>query len=173
MKVSQREAVYSAITSTFTENQVDFEDGQNVSEVLTDDMRASVHQILCEGFKRGDVAFEDTPSNREKLASDSKLNSYVSGLISNWVRKDTRFNGNTKYVAKNPGSRAGQGDSKLKTLRALKKQFVGTPKESAIDSHITKRVEEIQAERAKSTELTAEQIAMIPSDLREKLGLEA
>jgi len=46
------------------------------------------------------------------LADDAKLRSYCSGLQSNWLRKDTRLNGGVKYVAKNPGSRAGSTDPK-------------------------------------------------------------
>jgi len=96
----------------------------------------------------------------------------VSGLISNWVRKDKRLNGNVSYVAKNPGSRAGASDEQLKTLRALKKQFAGTDKESIIEAQITKRVSEIRSEKTKSgASLTEEQLAALPDDVRESLGL--
>jgi hypothetical protein len=170
-KMTQREAVYQAIHTVFADNGVEFEDGQNASEVLTKEMRDSVHTTVFNGFKEGTVELEATPANQEKLASEAKLNSYVSGLISNWIRKDKRFNGNVSYVPKNPGSRAGQGDSTLKTLRALKKQYAGTPQEVLIDKEINARVMVIASEKAKSTKLSPEQISSLPAELIASLGL--
>ena len=169
--MNQREAVYQAIHSVLTDGEIEFEDGGNVSEVLTKEMRENVHQIVVEGFRTGKVEFESTPANAEKLKTPSKLNSYVSGLISNWIRKDKRFNGNMSYVPKNPGSRAGQGDEQLKTLRALKRQFAGTAKEAEIDVHIDKRVEELRAAKAQTTVITKEALRSVPTDLLESLGL--
>ena len=165
MKMNQRAAVYAAVTSVLTDNSITFEDGMNVTEFLTKEMRESVHAIVVEGFRSARVEFEDTSSNKEKLASESKLNAYVSGLISNWIRKDKRLNGNVSYVPKNPGSRAGQGDDQLKTLRQLKKQFAGTPKEREIDAFIARRVEELHVAKASSTKLTTEQLSTVPSEL--------
>ena len=119
--MNQREAVYTATKSVLTDAAVKFEDGNNINTVMTEDFRKRVHAIVIESFKSGAVEFKATPSNDAKLANDSELSSYVSGLISNWYRKDKRFNGNTQYTAKNPGSRAGQGDPQLKALRQLAK----------------------------------------------------
>ena len=172
MKHTQREAVYSATINVMSEKGIDFEDGGSLGSVMTDDIRKSVHAIVFAGFMDGTVEFEPTPSNQEKLKSPAKLNSYVSGLISNWYRKDVRFNGNTKYTPKNPGSRAGQGDQKLKTLRALAVKFSADPQKLAfVNGCITTRLGEIAAERTKSVSLTAEQIATLPADVRETLGL--
>lgn len=171
MKHTQREAVYQAVKNVFAENQLSFEDGMDVSEVVVGDFRGAVHEIICEGFRSGTIEFAPTPSNKEKLASQAKLSAYVSGLISNWVRKDTRLNGDEKYTAKNPGSRTGQSDEQMKTLRALAKQFAGTEKESLINAQIEKRKSEIAATKSKAVELTPEQIAKLPADVRESLGL--
>src|SRR5271157_5995691 len=108
--ISQREAVYNSIVLVLATASIEFKDGMSIDGLLTKDLRTQVHALVVDGFKSGEVEFEKTPSNAEKLASEAKLNSYVSGLISNWVRKDKRFNGNVTYVPKNPGSRAGQGD---------------------------------------------------------------
>lgn len=168
---SQREAVYNAIHSVLADHEITFEDGGNVDEVLTKDMKASVQAILCEGFKSGAIEFEKTPSNQEKLASDSKLKSYVSGLVSNWIRKDKRFNGGVTYVAKNPGSRAGSGDETLKTMRALMKKFAGTDKATEIQKHIDARVAELAAAKTKEVTLTEEQISKLDPELRKTLGI--
>ena len=171
MKLTQRAAVYGAVMSVLSDKGISFEDGQALSEVMTDEIRESVHAIVVEGFREGSVTFEDTPANREKMSSEAKLNGYVSGLLSNWFRKDTRFNGGNKYVAKNPGSRAGQGDAQLKTLRALEKQYAGTPKAAEITGFITKRLGELASAKKKSVALTPEQIEALPADVRESLGI--
>ncbi len=94
-KMSQKEAVFSAVTNVCGES-----DG---AYTPTKEQRASVNQILFEGFRSGTIECE-------KDYDDSGLKAYVSGLQSNWLRKDKRLNGNVQYVAKNPGSRAGSGD---------------------------------------------------------------
>lgn len=170
-KMTQRAAVYAAVMSVLSDKGIAFEDGDSLSEVMTDEIREAVHGIVVEGFRSGSVTFEDTPSNREKMSSEAKLNGYVSGLLSNWFRKDTRFNGGEKYTPKNPGSRAGQGDAQLKTLRALAKQYAGTPKADEIQGFITKRLEVLAAAKKKEVALTPEQIAALPAEVRESLGL--
>ena len=164
MKNTQRNAVFAAICNI---RQVESFDSP---VTLTKDERGLVHQMVCEGFRSGAIEFENTPANQEKLASDSKLSGYVSGLISNWLRKDTRLNGGGKYVAKNPGSRAGQSDEQMKTLRALAKQFAGTDKEQVVLAQIEKRKSELAAAKVKSVELTPEQIDALPADVKEALG---
>lgn len=167
---TQREAVYSATMNVLKEHGVHFEDGGNIGEVMNDTLRKEVHTIVVEGFKASEIAFKDTPANQEKLSNPSELSSYVSGLISNWYRKDKRFNGNTTYKPKNPGSRVGQGDSELKALRALYKKFEGVDADKAelIKTKIDARVATIQAEKAKSIEVD---FSALPADLIEELGL--
>jgi hypothetical protein len=169
MSKTQREAVYSATKAVLAENSIDFEDNSNIKDVMTDELRQSITSIIVEGFKAGEVEFKDTPENKEKLESEPKLKAYVSGLVSNWFRKDKRFNGNVKYVAANPGSRAGQGDATMKNLRLLKKQYESTGRETkVIDEAITKRANEIKASKAKNIEVDLDQI---PAELKETLGL--
>jgi hypothetical protein len=165
MKNTQRNAVFVAICNVLGTNEF------SGPVTLPKDKRDSVQAILCEGFRAGTIEFENTPSNAEKLASDAKLKAYVSGLVSNWIRKDERLNGGGKYEIKNPGSRAGQSDEQMKTLRALKKQFAGTDKEAVVDAQIEKRRMEIASTKSKSVALTPEQIAALPADVRESLGL--
>jgi len=166
--ITQREAVYNATHQVLKENNISFEDGDNVADVISDH-RDAVIAIVVEGFKNGTIELKDTPSNQEKLANPTKLRSYVSGLVSNWYRKDKRFNGNTKYVAKNPGSRTGQSDSKLKALRNLKKMLETKGQDSTeVDSYIEARLEELNAEKAKKIEVNMDEI---PAELKETLGL--
>lgn len=169
--MKQREAVYNAITSVFTESNVHFEDGMDASALLTDDLRKNVHSILTEGFSSGTIDMEKTISNRSKLEDTKKMSAYVSGLISNWVRKDKRLNGGVSYVAKNPGSRVGQGDEQLKTLRALHRQFAGTDETKAaeIQRFIDARV---QAIRSSKTSTVKVDTSSLPAELKASLGIE-
>ena len=133
---------------------------------LTESQRDEVHAKVCEGFLSRKIDFADTPSNREKLASKTKLSQYVSGLISNWLRKDPRLNGGEKYTPKNPGSRTGAGDEQMKTLKALQKQFAGTDKEAKILASIEKRKAELAAEKFEEVD-----VSVLPDEVREAIGL--
>ncbi len=169
--MKQSEAIFQAVQNTYNENGVHFEEGMDVESTFTKELRGQVHEIVCEGFQSGRIDFADTPSNKAKLADRAKLSAYVSGLISNWVRKDPRLNGSVKYVAKNPGSRAGQSDEQMKTLRALAKQFAGTEKEGLINAQIEKRRTELAAAKSKSVTLTDEQLSKLDPSVREALGI--
>ena len=169
--MNQREAVYSATLSVLTENGVIFEEGQNVRDVMTDSIRKSIVEVVFQGFKTNSISFKDKDSNAEKLTNDTKLRSYVIGLVNNWHRKDKCFNGGTKYAPKNPGSRAGQGDSQLKALRQLKTKFSGdAEKTTQIQTAIEKRTTELSAEKAKKVEVDYSQI---PAELLAELGIES
>ena len=169
-KKTQAQAVYDTTHSVLKDAGISFEDGQVVSEVLTPEHKTSINAILCEGFKAEEIDLKDTPANNEKLNNPSELKKYVSGLMSNWYRKDKRFNGNTVYVAKNPGSRTGQSDDQMKNLRLLKKQFEAESKDTAeIDAAIEKRSIELKASKAKKIEVDLE---AIPEELKKTLGIE-
>jgi hypothetical protein len=154
MKMTQKEAVFQAITNVLAENGVDFQEGMDVKPVLTREMRAQVNTILFSGFREGKIAAE-TEFN------DSDLKSYVSGLQSNWVRKDKRLNGNTKYEAKNPGSRVGQGDAQLKALRALLSTKSDADERAEIQGYIDARIAEVGKSKTVTINVDA-----LPEELR-------
>lgn len=153
VQMSQDEAVFQAFQNVCG----DF-DGKLEP---TKEQRAEVTEILVEGFKSGTVALKDTPSNREKLADDSKLRSYCSGLQSNWLRKDKRLNGGVKYVAKNPGSRVGSTDATVKAMRTLLALHpeLDASARAEIQGKIDARIAAIKP--AKQVALTAEQVEIL------------
>lgn len=154
--MKQREAVYKAVCDvTGTE---DF--GGAVE--LTKEQRESVHEQVMDGFNNGEIDFSD--SAKAKYDTEAKLSGYVSGLISNWLRKDKRLNGNTTYQPKNPGSRTGQGDPQIRELRKLLKIHSGTPKESEIQAFIDTRVAQIASEKVKNVEID---YSMLPPELQD------
>ena len=167
--MKQSDAVLAATISVCADAGVDFEQGVTVADdVVTDTMRKSIAHILAEGFRGGKIDLADTPSNQEKLTNPSKMNQYVSGLISNWFRKGSELNGSTKYAPKNPGSRAGQSDAQLKALIMLEKQFAGTPKATEIAKHIEARRNEIAATKAKTVTVD---LSVLSPELVAALGL--
>ena len=141
-KMSQKEAVYNAVTSVLSENNIVVDDSTNVYSVMTRELCAQVNRILFEGFRSDSIEIEGTHS-------DASLKGYISGLQSNYLRKDKRLNGGTKYSAKNPGSRLGSNDSQLKALRALLSTVSDPSDRTEIQSHIDTRVSELQAAKVK------------------------
>jgi hypothetical protein len=155
-KSSQKEAVFNAVTHVLG---VEFPDTGAVE--LSKEQRAQVNMILFEGFRAGTIELD-------REFTDTELKAYVSGLQSNWLRKDKRLNGGVQYVAKNPGSRTGVGDAQLKALRALLKTQVDPNKIAEIHSYIDKRVAELDAAKAKTVQVN---VADLPAELRAKLGI--
>lgn len=154
--VTQKEAVYTAITSVLAEAGVHFEEGSDVSTVLTKEHRAQVNAILFEGFKSGQIQLD-------KSFGDTELKAYVSGLQSNWIRKDKRLNGGTQYVAKNPGSRQGSGDPQIKAMRLLLSTLTDESERSEVEAEIAKRQAEITKSKAPAIDFSA-----LPESLRAK-----
>ena len=130
--IKQKDAVYNAVvsvkgTSTFS-GPVE----------LTKEERQSVSTILFNGFKSNEIVLSS------EMADDKELTSYISGLVSNWLRKDTRLSGGIAYVPKNPGSRAGSGDETLKAMRALLSVTTDPNDRAEIQGHIDARVTELK-----------------------------
>jgi hypothetical protein len=125
--------------------------------VISKEQRSQVNAILFEGFRSGKITIE-------REFSDSDLKSYVSGLQSNWLRKDTRLNGGIKYTAKNPGSRAGSTDPQLKAMRALLTTDISAEEKAEVQTYIDARVNELAAtKQAKVVDFSA-----LPADLAAK-----
>ncbi len=170
MSINQREAVYVTTMNILGDNSIPYDDGQEggVEKVVTKDMRAQILNVIVAGFQAGEI--DMSTEGKAKYEDEKKLRGYVSGLVSNWFRKDPRLNGGGKYVAKNPGSRAGSTDDQIKALKALREAKADDAEAlAAIDAAIEARKSEIQA--TKKVELTAEMIALIPAELKTKLGL--
>jgi hypothetical protein len=143
MTMKQKDAVYQAITNTF-----EITDGQAV--VLDKEQRAEIVNILCEGFTAKKISYDgDVPV-------DAELRTYCNGLLSNWLRKDPRLNGNVKYVAKNPGSRSGSTDPQVSAMRILLGTKTDPTERAEIQAFIDRRLAEIKPSAAKT--LTPEQV---------------
>lgn len=128
----QKEAVFDEIvaiknTSTF-----------NSPVELTKEERQKVQANLLAGFNNGDIEFQGD------LTDKTKLSAYVSGLVSNWLRKDKRLNGNTTYVPANPGTRTGSNDDGVKAMRQLLTQIDDPDAKKEIQAELEKKLAELK-----------------------------
>ena len=151
-KMNQKEAVFVAVCNV-TGHQ-----GEGSVEI-SKEQRAQVNMVLFEGFKAGTIELD-------KEFTDSDLKAYVSGLQSNWLRKDKRLNGGIQYTAKNPGSRAGSTDPQLKAMRALLGTLTDPTEISEVQGYIDAKISEINAtKQAKTVDFSA-----LPADLAAKFS---
>jgi len=146
----QKDAVFQAICDV--RGSTEFSEAVE----LTKDERGKVQAALIAGFQAGEIVYQGD-------ASDSaKLSAYVSGLVSNWLRKDKRLNGNVAYMAKNPGTRTGSGDETLKAMRTLLSVTTDETAKSEIQLEIDKRINELKPKKTVN-------VAAIPESLRHLL----
>jgi hypothetical protein len=157
-KSTQKEAVFTAVVNVLAQEGISIVEGQAVA--MTKELRAQVNNILFEGFRNETIELD-------KVFSDSELKGYVSGLQSNWLRKDKRLNGGIQYIAKNPGSRAGSGDPALKAMRTLMSTLASAEDKAEVQTHIDARLSEIQASKAKTVTID---YSVLPADLAAKFS---
>lgn len=157
MSQSQKEAVFSAVTSVMSEAGITVSEGSDFAPHLTRELRAQVTSILVEGFNSGSIALD------KSFEDESALRTYCSGLTSNWLRKDKRLNGGMKYVAKNPGSRVGSSDPQLKAMRVLLSTQEDPARRAEIQGFIDARVASIKASKKPAKTVN---VADLPEELR-------
>lgn len=131
--INQKEATYNAVCHV-----TGHKEGKCTP---TPEQRKQINLILFAGFRAGEIQLE-------REFTDKELMAYVSGLQSNWLRKDKRLNGNVDYVAKNPGSRAGVGDTQLANLQRLLSVTTDPTDREEIQGYIDARKAEIAAAKA-------------------------
>lgn len=132
--MNQKEAVFAAVINVCGQQDGKYEP--------TREQRTQVNLILVEGFKAGKIQLD-------REYNESELKSYVSGLQSNWLRKDARLNGGVKHTIKNPGIREGSTDAQLKALKALLSTTTDEDQRSEIQEYIDARLVEINSTKKK------------------------
>ena len=142
----QKDAVFQAVCDVRGSTQF------NDAVELTKEERSKVQATLIAGFQAGDIAYQGD-------ATDStKLSAYVSGLVSNWLRKDKRLNGNVAYIAKNPGTRTGSGDETLKAMRTLLSVTTDEEARVEIQQEIDRRVTELKPKKTVNVDALPESL---------------
>lgn len=156
---SQKQSVFDAVVAFCEENGIHFDEGMKFEP--TKDQRATIVEMVARAMESGAVNLK--PAARAKYDTFEKLKGYCNGLVSNWLRKDTRLNGGVDYKIQNPGSRAGSGDQIIKELRKLKSTLTQDEEKAAVEAEIQKRLAALQAEKTKKVEINSE---LIPAELR-------
>ena len=142
MSIKQNDSVFQAVCSVLGQ------DGFENAVELTKDQRGLVIGIVTQGIMSGEVDFSSEA--KLKYDTEAKVKSYTNGMVSNHLRKDKRLNGDIKYIIKNPGSRAGQGDDQLKALKALRSTLTDITQQTSVDTAIANRSKEIAATKVKT-----------------------
>ena len=159
--MNQRNATVGTILSVLKERGVDYKlNGEvTMSEVFTDEDKAKVRGILFAGFRKGEI--EMATDSKSKYAEDKALNTYITGLINNWVRKAPEFNGGQTYAPKNPGSRAGSGDEQIVEMKKLLSQTSDPTAKATVQAAIDARKAELAQQNAPVID-----VSKLPENLR-------
>ena len=145
--MTQGEAVFQAVSQVFS-----VESAVPETKLWSSEQKATIYALVFNSFQSGNTMHRDNPT-------PEALMKYIPGLVNNWVRKDKRLNGNTTYVPKNPGSRAGSGDVQLSTM----KQLLRTVSEPADRAQIQEAINKRQAELKPEVKIDA---SKLPEHLR-------
>ena len=133
MGITQGEAVFQAVSEV-----VGSIDG---AVSLSDEQREAVVEKVFMAFTTGATTHSGSPT-------EAQLRKYIPGLVNNWMRKDKRLNGGTKYETKRPGSRTGSGDDSIKAMRALMSVTTDPEAKAEIQAAIDARVAELNHQKA-------------------------
>lgn len=149
--MSQKDAVYKAICEVKGTEQFDTE------VQLSDEERERVKDRVTEMFESGEVGFAREDDVRDR----DEIHKYATGLVSNWLRKDERLNGHTRYepqthrgeqntkTSTNQGEQntrtsSNEGDATLRALRALLSAQTDPNAKRDIQAEIDKRLKELR-----------------------------
>jgi len=152
--MNQKESVYSATIAVAQEDNISFSSATEIQKASKD----KIVDLVTQSIIGGETEFSVEAHAKHTTVAD--VRKYVVGLVNNWFRKDTRLNGGTKYVAKNPGSRTGIADPQIKELKKL----LDLHPEAATDINaaINARQAEINATKVQVTV----NLDLIPASLR-------
>lgn len=144
--MTQKDAVLSAISTVLANNNIKFQPNvTNVASVLTRELRSQINTLLTVEFSNGSVDMSDDA--KSKLNDVAELRAYISGLVSNWVRKDPRLNGGAVIATTSSStttvSKSLRNDPQLQALRKLQSAQVETSKQVEIQGFIDKRIAEL------------------------------
>lgn len=151
--ISQSDAVFLATKSVLGDR---YSPSVPVASVATDTDRQAIHALLVSGFQQGGIRL----SEKIDVNDMKELNKYVSGLISNWWKKNPALHGGQKYT---PKSTRPQSSSQLKAVMALRAECEAKGNTEGVaqcDAYIAK----IEAEAAAKKNAINE--SKIPVELR-------
>ena len=155
--MNQKEAVVKFIKEILGSN---FDATRSASEQLTKEQRTQVNTKVYNGIVNGEIAYN------KDITDTTTVKRYVSGMVSNHIRKAKELNGGTPYAPATKGR--GTRDSELSALNTLLSKYdEGTTEYNDVMTHINQRKVEISSERsAKRTAKTLD-VSFLPQDLQD------
>lgn len=91
--LSQREAVFIEVMRVVREDKIVIKERQPVKPLLNETHLKKIYTGLIAGFRAKKITLKETESNKKKLADQKLIETYVIGLVNNWLRRDYRLNG--------------------------------------------------------------------------------
>lgn len=129
--ISQKQAVVDGVKGVLGSN---FDPSVPAKQQLSSSQISSIRDTIVSGITAGSVVYKGDNTNT------AKVKSYVSGLISNHLRKAKELNGGSGYTPsqKRPSGKKDSVVSELKTL--LSTLEAGSEAYSEVESEISKRL---------------------------------
>lgn len=138
--MNQKEGTYSVVSAVLKANKKTIDPTTPV--VLTSEERAECIAKLS-------VMFSDSQISCSRTYEAKELKTYCGGLLSNWLKKDKRLNGNVDFELQKPGSRADNVTPAIVELRKLRRKVKGTPNEAKVQSILNEEIAKHKAARNK------------------------
>lgn len=164
MSISQKESVVKEVKSILGSS---FDASTPAREQLSDDQLKTVKANIVAGIIAGEVDFKkDTTDEKE-------ITRYVSGMVSNHLRKAKELNGGQTYSPQSTGR--GSRDPQISELNKLLKTYTeGSEEYNQIVTAIESRKAELAAERSaaakerkKQKELKSIDMESLPDNLKD------
>ena len=161
--ISQKQAVVDGVKYVLGTS---FDPSLSAREQLSDEQLVAVKNYVSGMISAGGVEYSKDISNEKEVAK------YVSGMVSNHLRKAKELNGGETYVPQSTGR--GSRDTQISELNKLLKTYAeGTEEYNQILNAITSRKNEIAAEKAevskekrKAKELSSINMDALPESLK-------
>ena len=164
MSITQKEAVVNQVKSILGSN---FDESIAAKDQLTDDQLKTIKANITAGIVNGTIDF------KKETTDEKEISRYVSGMVSNHLRKAKELNGGGTYVPQSTGR--GSRDPQISELNKLLKTYDENSNEySQIMTAIEERKNELVAERAsaakerrKAKELDSIDMDALPEGLKD------
>jgi hypothetical protein len=163
MTISQKQSVVNAVSRTLGAS---FDVSIPARDQLSDAQLTSVKTFVYDAILSGSVEYS-------KDISDTKeVSKYVSGMVSNHLRKAKELNGGSAYIPQSTGR--GSRDATISELNKLLKTYAeGTEEYNQILDAVSTRKNEMFAEKAiiskekkKAKELSSINMDALPESLK-------
>lgn len=162
-KISQKQSVVDGVTSVLGSS---FDATLPARDQLSDSQLTEVKTYVTKAIMSGSVEYS------KEISDEKEVSKYVSGMVSNHLRKAKELNGGSAYVPQSTGR--GSRDAQISELNKLLKTYAeGTEEYNQISDAIASRKSEISAEKAevakekrKVKELSSINMDALPENLK-------